>query len=96
LIDRLWPRGVNKADAAIDEWMKEIAPSTKMRKWFGHDVGRWEEFQRCYQTEIRQHAPEFDRLCALARHGRITLVFAVHDEAHNNAVALKDLLLDHT
>jgi uncharacterized protein YeaO (DUF488 family) len=95
LIDRLWPRGVNKADAAIDEWMKEIAPSTNLRKWFGHDPSRWEEFRRRYQTEIRQHAPEFDRLRALARRGRITLVFAAHDQAHNNAVALKDLLLDH-
>jgi uncharacterized protein YeaO (DUF488 family) len=95
LIDRLWPRGVKKADAAIDEWMKEIAPSSNLRKWFGHDPSRWQEFRRRYQTEIRQHAPEFDRLRGLARHGRITLVFAAHDQARNNAVALKDLLLDH-
>jgi uncharacterized protein YeaO (DUF488 family) len=95
LIDRLWPRGVKKTDAAIDEWMKEIAPSTNLRKWFGHDPSRWEEFRRRYQTEVRQHAPEFDRLQTLARRGRITLVFAAHDQAHSNAVALKDLLLDH-
>src|SRR5215510_8465435 len=62
LIDRLWPRGVRKADAAIDEWMKEIAPSTKLRKWFNHDPERWQEFRRRYQTEIRQHPDEFDRL----------------------------------
>jgi len=93
LIDRLWPRGVKKADAAIDEWMKDIAPSTGLRKWFGHDPARWQEFRRRYQSEIRQHPDEFDRLRTLAQHGRITLVFAAHDEAHNDAVVLKDLLL---
>jgi uncharacterized protein YeaO (DUF488 family) len=94
LIDRLWPRGIKKTDAAIDEWMKEIAPSTELRKWFGHDPERWHEFRRRYQSEVRQHPDELDRLRALAQHGRITLVFAAHDEAHNDAVVLKDLLLD--
>ena len=94
LIDRLWPRGVKKADAAIDEWMREIAPSTELRKWFGHDPRRWEEFRRRYQAEIRQHTDEYKRLRALAQHGRITLVFSARDEAHNDAVVLKDLLLD--
>jgi len=93
LIDRLWPRGVKKADAAIDEWMKDIAPSTGLRKWFGHDPARWQEFRRRYQSEIRQHPDEFDRLRTLAQNGRITLVFSAHDEAHNDAVVLKDLLL---
>jgi uncharacterized protein YeaO (DUF488 family) len=93
LIDRLWPRGVKKADAAIDEWMKEIAPSTGLRKWFGHDPSRWQEFRRRYQSEIRQHPDQFDRLRMLAQHGRITLVFSAHDEAHNDAVVLKDLLI---
>jgi uncharacterized protein YeaO (DUF488 family) len=69
LIDRLWPRGVKKADAAIDEWMKDIAPSTGLRKWFGHDPARWQEFRRRYQSEIRQHPDEFDRLRTLAQHG---------------------------
>jgi uncharacterized protein YeaO (DUF488 family) len=96
LIDRLWPRGVKKTDAAIDEWMKEIAPSTKLRKWFSHDPERWQEFRRRYQTEIRQHPDEFDRLHTLAQRGRITLVFSAHDEAHNDAVVLKDLLLERT
>ena len=94
LIDRLWPRGVKKADAAIDEWMKDIAPSTGLRKWFGHDPARWQEFRRRYQSEIRQHPDEFDRLRTLAQHGRITLVFSARDEAHNDAVVLKGLLLD--
>jgi uncharacterized protein YeaO (DUF488 family) len=93
LIDRLWPRGVKKADAAIDEWMKEIAPSTELRKWFGHDPDRWEEFRRRYQTEIRERTDEFNRLRGLAQRGRVTLVFSAHDETHNDAVVLKDLLL---
>lgn len=93
LIDRLWPRGVKKADVAIDEWMKEIAPSTELRKWFGHDPKRWPEFRRRYKSEVRQHAEQFSRLRNLAQHGRITLVFSAHDEAHNDAVVLKDLLL---
>jgi uncharacterized protein YeaO (DUF488 family) len=93
LIDRLWPRGVKKADAAIDEWMKDIAPSTGLRTWFRHDPARWQEFRRRYQSEIRQHPDEFDRLRTLAQHGRITLVYSAHDEAHNDAVVLKDLLL---
>jgi uncharacterized protein YeaO (DUF488 family) len=93
LIDRLWSRVVKKTDAAIDEWMKEIAPSTELRKWFGHDPGRWQEFRRRYQIEIRQHPEQLDRLRMLAQHDRITLVFSAHDEAHNDAVVLKDLLI---
>jgi uncharacterized protein YeaO (DUF488 family) len=95
LIDRLWPRGVRKADAAIDEWMKEIAPSTTLRKWFGHEPERWTEFQRRYRSEIEQHPEQLHRLRALAERGRITLVFSAHDDAHNDAVVLKTLLLAH-
>jgi uncharacterized protein YeaO (DUF488 family) len=94
LVDRLWPRGVKKTDAAIDEWMKEIAPTSELRKWFGHDPERWHEFRRRYRSEIRQHTEELDRLRALAQQGRITLVFSAHDETHNDAVVLRDLLLD--
>ena len=93
LVDRLWPRGVKKTDAAIDEWMKEIAPSTGLRNWFGHDSARWPEFRRRYKSEIGEHRDEFQRLRMLAQRGRITLVFAAHDETHNNAVAIRDLLL---
>jgi uncharacterized protein YeaO (DUF488 family) len=95
LVDRLWPRGVSRDDAAIDEWMKEIAPSPELRKWFGHDIARWPEFRRRYQAEISQHSDPFQRLCTLAQQGRITLVFAARDAAHNNAVVLRDLLLGH-
>jgi uncharacterized protein YeaO (DUF488 family) len=96
LIDRLWPRGVAKTEAAIDEWMKEIAPSTELRKWFGHDPDRWQEFRRRYQSEIRERSEQYARLRALAQHGPITLVFAAKDEEHNDAVVLRDLLLDRT
>jgi uncharacterized protein YeaO (DUF488 family) len=68
LIDRLWPRGVKKADAAIDQWVKDIAPSTALRKGFGHDPVRWQEFRRRYAEEIRAHPEQLDRLRALARH----------------------------
>jgi uncharacterized protein YeaO (DUF488 family) len=93
LIDRLWPRGVKKTDAKIDEWMKDIAPSTSLRKWFGHDPARWAEFQHRYEAEVRQHPEYLERLRMLAREGPLTLVFAAHDEAHNDAVVLKDMLL---
>ncbi len=93
LIDRLWPRGLRKADADIDEWMKDLAPSTALRKWFGHKPERWPEFRRRYRSEIEQHPEQFHRLRAFAERGQITLVFSAHDEAHNDAVVLKELLL---
>jgi len=95
LIDRLWPRGVKKTDAKIDEWMKYIAPSTALRKWFGHDPDRWPEFQDRYEAEVRQHPDQLDRLRTLAREGRLTLVFSANDEAHNDAVVLRDMILGH-
>jgi uncharacterized protein YeaO (DUF488 family) len=94
LVDRLWPRGIKKADANIDHWIKELAPSTELRKWFGHDPTRWQEFRRRYAAELRQHEDQVDRLRDLARAGLITLVYAAHDEAHNDAVVLRDILVD--
>lgn len=93
LIDRLWPRGLKKADAAIDQWVKDIAPSTALRKWFGHDPTRWQEFRSRYGVEIQKHPEQLGRLRALARRGMITLVYSAHDELHNDAVALRALLL---
>ena len=93
LVDRLWPRGLRKADAAIDRWMKDIAPSTQLRQWFGHDPERWPEFRRRYTRELQQQATAVDELRELARGGRVTLVFAAHDEAHNDAIVLRDALL---
>jgi uncharacterized protein YeaO (DUF488 family) len=93
LIDRLWPRGVRKADAAIDLWAKDIAPSTALRRWFGHDPARWHNFRRRYSEEIHRHRDRLRELRTLARRGRITLVFAAHDKAHNDAVVLREILL---
>ena len=93
LIDRLWPRCVRKVDAAIDQWAKDIAPSTALRKWFGHDPARWQEFRSRYAVEVHTHPEQLDRLRALARQGSITLVYSAHDEVHNDAVALRDFLL---
>lgn len=93
LVDRLWPRGVTKEAAAIDEWIKEIAPSTALRKWFGHDPARWQEFRRLYALEVRKRPQELRNLRARARQGPITLVYSAHDEAHNDAVVLRDILL---
>jgi uncharacterized protein YeaO (DUF488 family) len=93
LVDRLWPRGVKKEDAAIDEWMKELAPSTELRKWFGHDPDRWEEFRERYAKEVNGHPDQLKQLRALAHKGAITLVYSAHDEEHNNAVALRDIIL---
>ena len=95
LVDRLWPRGVTTAEAAVDLWMKELAPSTQLRKWFGHDATRWREFRRRYKLEVREHGDQLEKLCALARKGPITLVYAAHDETHNEAVVLRDLILGH-
>jgi uncharacterized protein YeaO (DUF488 family) len=93
LVDRLWPRGVRKADAAIDQWAKDLAPSTELRKWFGHDPARWQEFRRRYEASLKQHATALDELRSLARQGPITLVYAARDQVHNEAAVLRDMLL---
>lgn len=93
LIDRLWPRGLRKAAAALDEWMKEIAPSTELRRWFGHDPQRWPEFQRRYRAELEHHTQELDRIRSLARTQTVTLVYSAHDEEHNDAIVLRETLL---
>ena len=94
LVDRLWPRGVSKAKAALDDWIKDVAPSTELRKWFGHDPARWAEFQRRYRAELRGQSEALDRIRALARAGVVTLVYSAHDEQHNDAVVLRSVLLD--
>lgn len=93
LVDRLWPRGLRKEDAAVDRWLKEIAPSTELRQWFGHDPVRWPEFRRRYTAELRQHTTMLDEIRELAKQGTVTLVFGAHDEQHNNAVVLREVLL---
>lgn len=92
LVDRLWPRGVRKADARVDLWLKEIAPSDALRHWFGHDPARWSEFKRRYRAELEDNPEARRRLEEALRQGPVTLLFAAHDEHHNNAVALKEFL----
>ena len=93
LVDRLWPRGLSKQRVAIDQWMKDISPSTELRKWFGHDPSRWDEFRRRYATEVHQHPELLDQLRSLARKGPITLVYSASDEVHNDAVELRHVIL---
>jgi uncharacterized protein YeaO (DUF488 family) len=95
LIDRLWPRGVKKEEAKIDEWMKDIAPSTTLRKWFGHDPARWPEFQRRYQQELRAPAAQavLDDLARRARRGRVTLVYASRAADISDVAVLERLLI---
>lgn len=93
LVDRLWPRGVKKSDAAIDLWAKSIAPSTALRKWFAHDPARWPQFRQRYAAELRRHRKELAALRDEARRRTLTLVFAARDERRNDAVVLRNVLL---
>lgn len=92
LVDRLWPRGVAKQRAALDLWMKDLAPSTELRRWFGHDPKRWKEFQARYRAELEQHATDLAELRSRARKGTVTLLFGARDVEHNEAVVLRDVL----
>ena len=92
LVDRLWPRGIKKEDLRIDGWLKEVAPSDDLRKWFGHDPDRWEGFQERYAKELDEKSDALEPIRKAARQGVITLVFAAKDTEHNNAVALKAYL----
>jgi uncharacterized protein YeaO (DUF488 family) len=94
LVDRLWPRGVSKEKAALDEWMKDLGPTTELREWFGHDPERWTEFQRRYRAELKDHAEELDHIRDLVKEGTVTLIYGAHDEEHNEAVVLRDVLLE--
>lgn len=93
LIDRLWPRGISKKKAALDQWMRDIAPSNQLRKWFGHDPARWNEFRRRYAAEVHKNPHLLEQLRSVARDGPITLVYSARDEAHNDAIVLRDLIL---
>ncbi len=93
LVDRLWPRGMSKASAGVDRWMKEIAPSAELRNWFGHKPERWEEFQKRYRAELRQN-PALEELRAMAQQGMVTLLYAAKDQTHNHALVLQDMLRD--
>jgi uncharacterized protein YeaO (DUF488 family) len=92
LIDRLWPRGVSRKDARIDAWIKELSPSAELRRWFGHDPERFEEFRRSYVEELRDERPRLTALRRRARAGMVTLVYSAHDTEHNDAVVLAEIL----
>jgi uncharacterized protein YeaO (DUF488 family) len=92
LVDRVWPRGVSKERAALDGWLKELAPSTKLRQWYGHDPARWEEFRRRYRGELLSRRPMIESLRRLATGKRVTLLYASRDAARNNAQVLKRLV----
>jgi uncharacterized protein YeaO (DUF488 family) len=92
LVERLWPRGVTKAKAKLDLWLKDVAPSAELRKWFGHDPDRWIEFRQRYRKELKQKADQIKLLRRKAREGTITLIYAARDEAHNGALVLKQFL----
>lgn len=93
LVDRLWPRGVSKARAALNAWNKDVPPTTGLRQWFGHDPARWEEFCTRYRAELKSNPEAVEALRMLARQGPVTLVFGARDEAHNEAVVLREVLL---
>lgn len=96
LVDRVWPRGIKKESLHLDLWLRELAPSTALRKWFGHDPKRWEEFQRRYRAELRQpqQQAQLHQLVTLSRRGPVTLLYSARDQEHNQALALSRVLED--
>ncbi len=92
LVDRLWPRGVKKEDASIGEWLKDIAPSPGLRKWFGHDPAKWHDFRNRYKGELKEKTGIVERLRQEAQTRTVTLLFAARDAEHNNAVVLKEII----
>jgi uncharacterized protein YeaO (DUF488 family) len=92
LVDRLWPRGLTKEEAAVKIWMKDLAPSTELRKWFGHDPEKWKEFQSRYRKELREKEELLDTIRQEIKEHKVTLVYGSRDEVHNGAVVLKKVL----
>ncbi len=92
LVERLWPRGIKKENLQIDDWLKDVAPSSELRRWFQHDPAKWNEFHQRYFRELEKHPDAWQALLTRARRGRVTLVYSAHDTEHNNAVALKEFL----
>lgn len=95
LIDRLWPRGMSKEKLIMDAWLKDVSPSGDLRRWFGHDPAKWDEFKRRYKAELDSNKNAWEPLVEASRKGKVTLLFSAHDSDHNNAVVLKEYLQDH-
>ncbi len=91
LVDRLWPRGMTKEKAGVDLWLKNIAPSTELRKWFGHEPAKWEEFKQRYREELRENKEQVSLLKEQLKKGPVTLLYGAKDEVHNEALVLKEL-----
>ncbi len=91
LVDRLWPRGMTKEKAGVDLWLKNIAPSTELRKWFGHEPAKWEEFKQRYRQELRENKEQVSLLKEQLKKGPVTLLYGAKDEVHNEALVLKEL-----
>ena len=89
LVDRLWPRGLTKEKAAVDLWLKDIAPSTELRKWFGHDPEKWVEFQKRYLAELKNNPAAVEQLRAELKAGKVTLLYGARDDEHNEALVIK-------
>ena len=96
LVERLWPRGMRKEALLLDAWVKEVAPSTELRKWFSHRVERWAEFQRRYRRELSAHRDAWSPILEASKRGPVTLVYSAHDPEHNAAVVLRDYLTRRT
>jgi uncharacterized protein YeaO (DUF488 family) len=92
LVDRLWPRGITKADAKLDVWLRDIGPSTALRKWFNHDPERWAEFQARYHAELNEKTALLETITQQAKLGPVTLLYSAKDEQHNQAIALRGFL----
>lgn len=92
LVDRLWPRGIKRGDAKIDEWLKDIAPSNELRRWFSHEPSKWQEFKAKYREELKGKTELIERIQKEAKKGTVTLLFAARDAEHNNAVVLKEVI----
>ena len=92
LVDRLWPRGLTKEKAAIDLWLKEVAPSTELRKWFRHDPKKWRNFRSRYRTELKQHSAALQLIKRKAKEGVVTLIYGARDQEHNEAIVLQEIL----
>jgi len=92
LVDRLWPRGLTKKKAAVDLWLKDIAPTTELRRWFGHDAARWKEFQVRYRKELRADKEAVNLLKQKSKEGTVTLVYGAKDQEHNEALVLQQML----
>jgi len=92
LVERLWPRGIKRSSLRLGAWVKEVAPSASLRRWFGHDPEKWNEFRRRYFRELDKQISTWQSILKVARNSRVTLIFSSHDMEHNNAVALKEYL----